>query len=384
MPPGSGARSPSVAVRGSRGAIVGSNVPVIDESPLPDRRLAAATFSGANVPAPDGAFGLLYPKAALDRSGRLHVVWAESDSIPRTGEEWAFADRRSLWYAVFDGKGWTRPTRLLQGRQLHWAEGYGDVAIDGSDRLHVVVGGIGESGFPVFLHARKDGRGWRIGEVARAQALYTSLAVRDDDLYLAYIGAHGADAGENRVMLARSADGGASWSRPIPARRAGRANPTDLTALVGPDGMLHLVWAESAPGKLGPEVVLHAASSDQGASWTEPSTAALPKQVVGLRGAVDRCGTLHFVYQAMKFAEAPTPGYISYEFGYLRSEIGYLRWAGGWTGPASLFSEYEASTDAVVFAGPGGGVQLVWSAGKVRGGSEPMFLPMVSTLGPSR
>jgi hypothetical protein len=364
--------------------MVGSNVPLTDESPLPDQRLAAATLSGANIAAPDGALGLLHPKAALDRSARLHVVWAESDSIPRTGDAWAFADRRSLWYAVFDGKRWTRATRLLQGRKLHWGEGYGDVAIDGGDRLHVVVGGIGETGFPVFLHARKDGRGWRIGEVARAQAWYTSLAVRDDDLYLAYIGADSADAGENRVMLARSADGGVSWSRPIPARRAGRANPTDLTALVGRDGMLHLVWAESAPGRLTPEVVLHVASSDQGASWTEPSTAVLPKEVVGLRGAVDGCGALHFVYQAMKSAEVPTPGFFSSEFGYLRSEIGYLRWAGGWTEPTSLFSEYEVSTDAVVFAGPGGRIHLVWSAGKVRGGSEPRFLPMVSTLNPSR
>ncbi|MEE4271156.1 MAG: sialidase family protein [Thermoanaerobaculales bacterium] len=106
-------------------------------------------------------------------------------------------------------------------------------------------------------------------------AVSPSGGVRPAPVYLlASVDPPGADPLD--VHLARSVDGGATWTEPILVNAGSTVGWQWFGALdVAPDGRLDAVWYdspdESDPGRTR---VLYAASADQGDSWSEPVVVA--------------------------------------------------------------------------------------------------------------
>lgn len=107
------------------------------------------------------------------------------------------------------------------------------------------------------------------GKPARAP----SLALGPDHaVYLAWT--TGEDEGAD-IHLAKSIDGGASFSQP--ARVAPSKNYSDAPKLaVGPGGVLHLAYAESSGGPFGRYHIRYARSADGGRSFEAPREISSP------------------------------------------------------------------------------------------------------------
>ncbi|WP_366181221.1 sialidase family protein [Actinomyces timonensis] len=105
----------------------------------------------------------------------------------------------------------------------------------------------------------------------------------------------------NRLFLRRSGDGGATWDEPVPldpdpAVLPGITGISDPSLIAAPDGALHLLaaagsgvglfgarpprlpWSRGEPPEPGTMRLLHAVSSDEGATWRwrDATDAALP------------------------------------------------------------------------------------------------------------
>ncbi len=116
--------------------------------------------------------------------------------------------------------------------------------------------------------------------------------------------------GDQRQVLrvARSADGGATWSAPVEVWRQG--GNLGAIPLVGPGGVLHLVWMSYFTTRV---EIRAARSDDGGATWSEPVvvTESNTHGVPGLRtgelvaAAIDpRSGRVYVVWPDQRF----TPG----------------------------------------------------------------------------
>lgn len=121
------------------------------------------------------------------------------------------------------------------------------------------------------------------GETFTAPTALTARAAGVDSAAVATAGAYvyviwrAPDAGRLRVFFRRSADGGTTWSSPIPISdnpaSVSVSPPTIATAASGDDGMVYVVWADGRPQVVGPQTytvkeVYLAVSNDHGASFS--------------------------------------------------------------------------------------------------------------------
>jgi hypothetical protein len=89
-----------------------------------------------------------------------------------------------------------------------------------------------------------------------------SVAARGTDVYATWIQ---VVDGHWVVFLARSSDGGQTWSRPWRVSRTG--GNAIRPALIATESGLHLVWADDAVGQFR---ILYTRSSSRGLIWTQP------------------------------------------------------------------------------------------------------------------
>lgn len=162
-----------------------------------------------------------------------------------------------------------------------------------------------------FARSEDGGRTWRAPVTVADSALFASYnfhalhAAPDGALYAAWLdGRHGKSA----AYVARSDDGGATWSRNVRVDM-GESCPCCRTALAsGADGRLYMAWRSVLPGSVRDIVV--ARSDDRGATWRAPVRVHADGWVydgcphAGPALAVDADGALHATWWTGKEGRA--------------------------------------------------------------------------------
>lgn len=253
---------------------------------------ALSDFAVGVVRRDDGRFEALRPPPELHRpmvfpqaigDGRRAAVLWGSAIDPGTTRN----DVQEIYAAELDGSGWSRPERVVAKSWLLWFRPGVDVtrARDGSVHAVVAVGLPNGGG---VLHLSNAGGRWRADStawLAGRERLYPQLEVLDARRFLLLFQGSARDASgplSSRLFVARSDDGGATWTEPIAISDRSMEDAYEprlfqLGALVG------AVWRQAAPGH-GPfgagaagagagagDSIRLSISRDGGRSWhTEP------------------------------------------------------------------------------------------------------------------
>lgn len=332
-----GAWTPPTALTGERGTLrygslaggayaVGNDIPAFDTGTMHRGALLAVdSLTGRSIGRPPGAFWFLFPQAAVDGDGRLHVVWGEpedaGDAIPR--RRFPITRARTLWHATYDrDTGWSRPSAILRaGDNLLWNRDGAELRADAAGGLHAIVAHT-----TGLSYLRLDGGRWTTHELRIPGAVYASVAAdRAGRVTVAAIAPYEREP--NRALVVQSDDRGTSWTAPRAMPGGGQAH--GIAVREGPNGALHLQWRQNVSGGFLPEVIRHVASSDRGTTWSEPSDLRPAEGFQEVRSAVDRCGTVHVVYRTTRGK---------------RSELRYARWHGEWSRPRTLFAGRDPAT----------------------------------------
>jgi hypothetical protein len=310
---------------------VGIDIPAFDAGTM--RRgalLAVDTRTGRSIGRPPGRWWFLFPQAAPDSDGRLHVLWGEPKALGKTIPRRRFpATRtRTLWHAVYDrAEGWSRPQAIHRVRgNLLWNRDGAELRADPAGGLHAIVAQTTDARGRGLVYLRLDRGRWSAHELAVQQAAYASVSA--DAAGRVTVAAIAHHQGEpNRALVVQSGDGGTSWTAPRAMPAGGQAH--GITVREGPRGALHVQWRQNVSGGFLPEVIRHVASSDGGASWSKPSDLNPRERFQEVRSAVDRCGAVHVLYRTARGT---------------RSELRHTRWQGGWSRPRTLLAGVDPVT----------------------------------------
>jgi hypothetical protein len=233
--------------------------------------------------------------------------------------------------------------------------------------LYVVGREVPGRRFPMsaLRHVRSDDRGrtWSApatvtdgGEAFGSHNFHALHAGADGAVYAAWLdGRHGKSA----AYVARSADGGRTWATNVRVS-AEEACPCCRTAIAtAPDGTLYLAWRGVLPG--GIRDVVMARSTDGGVSWSEPTRVhaddwkfdGCPHAGPSVR--VDSAGAVHVAWWTGKEGAAGT--------WYARSDDGARTFAA----PVALgVAELSRPAHVQLALGADGVVAAAWDDGTVR------------------
>jgi BNR repeat-like domain len=239
------------------------------------------------------------PMFAVSRDGREAIAWV---SAPNGG-----VDGRV--YVSVDGKGPTELRDPLGPIEPH-GEAPPKLVFDASGALgalYVVAKEVPGRRFPAsalrFARSEDDGRTWSAPVSVTDDSLFGSHnfhglhGAPDGSLYVAWLdGRHGKSA----PYVTRSTDGGRTWS-PNQRVDTGEACPCCRTAIAASkDGTVYVAWRAVLPGNVRDIVV--ARSNDGGVTWSEPVRAHADDWVfdgcphAGPSMQVDAAGRLHVAW----------------------------------------------------------------------------------------
>jgi hypothetical protein len=130
------------------------------------------------------------------------------------------------------------------------------------------------------------------------------------------MGAQGG-AGDRRTVVASSEDGGKTWGAPVEAQGPDERVREIAPPVVGKDGSVYIAWRNRDDPAAAPHPIVVAKSSDGGATWTRtpiqdataaPTTAPAPAGAAGFpKMAVDTSsGTLYVTYLGFNFGDLDT------------------------------------------------------------------------------
>lgn len=271
---------------------------------LPALVLAWALAAGASAPLAAGAVEI--SKAVLLNHGASSDDWEDrAPALATDGEGvWVvvwqtLGDARSrshrpTWDIAFtrstdDGIEWTPPVLLAAGSAADRAsDEHPAVAADGRGGWVALWQSIGEGDSAIVaVHSKDGGERWSepalLSPAMRgdgAQDLRPSVVGLDDGtLIAAWERSFAESRGETefRIVVSRSRDGGATWSRPLPL---GEATPTSAggqrrvaLAALGIEGAV-AVWESFVAGAKGSWSIEAATTQDAGRTWTAAETVA--------------------------------------------------------------------------------------------------------------
>ena len=275
-----------------------------------------ATWSPVSLPVPAGEVRVYAPDVAFDAQGGLHAVYATM-SDPTNNPT-------GLWLARSSdgGASFSAPVRVAgpYGYQPQVAVGGGRVHVSfvqASAAVESISNGFGPPPNPVLVATSADGGASfaapvavstparaRVGGatpvVGASGGLFVLYNDYGDDAVDLEGRAGGVHQGRFSLVLARSGDGGASFSEAgvvddalVPAGRFNPYTPPHASLAADPEvDTLYVAWSDARAG--GPDVYVRR-SDDGGATWTaavqvNPSATAdqyLPKVSVAVGGRVD-------------------------------------------------------------------------------------------------
>lgn len=326
--------------------------------------------SGRVLGLPEGGYRFHGPRMAVERSGRLHLLWGESGGTgPQSMLDYISVPSSAVFHASYDpAQGWletalvwgdpdrkrmfsnpalepapphpdgplgihvTPSERIDPRRTLQWSSGRTLVLSENGEMMTAAERRA--DGIAMF---RGDSRGgWSVDTPANDGRRPELAAGLDGELWMVYLA---MNSQELRVVA--SSDGGESWSRPVVAVRVGNANHKRL--LHGPDGRLHLLWSHSFDSGLS-SAIGHSFSEDGGQTWSSLSTFPYPGSFTSWAGTVDQCGAVHLIYMNEGMAW-------------------HARWSGEWSPPTVIHDgEVQLSVPALASSPSTGTVHLAANA----------------------
>ncbi len=226
------------------------------------------------------ASGASFPDIIADGAGNSHVVWSSSDERYDVVMYTSLAQGAPAWNGLLDvvanahapGNFYVARPALTVDDEWNFALG-----------VHAPLDVLYVASAPAA--SASDPFAWTSGELAQPGYHVVPLA-HGGLLHVVYTKAvQGAGCQSClHIFYANSADGGISWSSPVDVGRRSDRGAAKPQLLVDRDGALHLVWESGLDGDRGYVVgtvrAMHAASYDNGASWSLPvQLDAIPDEV---------------------------------------------------------------------------------------------------------
>lgn len=328
------ARSPTIVADATNLYVVGNNVPSNDQPVRAGETLTAwrVGYGSIGMPAPDLLF--VWPKATLDATGRLHLLWAEppvhEQIIPPY--QWLLLRTSSIWTAAYEpAHGWSTPTRVYAG-PVHWMGVTSGAIAEGANGERLIAVPNERGGVLVLAH--HDGR-WTVTTISGStEPAYVNVISLGERRLLAVVTADTTQTQDRNSIFLYSQDGEGPWRLVRQIQRSGTEAAMEIRLLKEGGGRVHLVWRQMIRQDY--FVIRHTESDDGGISWTEPRD-LLPGGIIqSVEAAVDHCGLLHVAYEDWN------------ERSFDAVRIGYATWDGAWSRPQRLHPEYIAGYLALV------------------------------------
>jgi len=213
------------------------------------------------------------PRLREAPDGRLHLIWEDR--------------QRRLVAAQSDDGGWTwTPAIPIAPDPSLTDQIYPDFVVNATGSLFVVFQGYQNPGWSAYFVRSTD------GGISWTTVLLPSGESRDAAVAADTQGNLYAGWGDlfSRFMVARSSDGGTTWSPPVAVTPGGSFFPHGGRLATDADGTVYAVWSES-----GAADVYFSRSTDRAASWspavrlnleTGPAWQEAPALAVGRQGSV--------------------------------------------------------------------------------------------------
>lgn len=293
-----------------------------------------------------------FPKIVADSSGQLHVVWSENSYAVRNEAD-------AIFYSSYDGINWSPPVDVLVPPDLQTAR-LGELAMLPDDTLALLWIGADTLQFSqVLAKSASQPSAWQtealFGGVAVTNAFMAFVA--PTTLYIAYI-----DSSTMGLMFAISDDLGTSWLGPtaawMPASNDFAAEDVRLCR-DNTGRILHLIWHENAREfNWNPGGVWYMRSLDQGRLWSDATF--LPNRGSSPNCAYDGAGMLHMLWNN-------AVGSIDGRYHRFSTDDGAT-----WTEPTVIFPGLSGRTRAPAMAVDGDGTLYVLN-GAYAAGKTQMF-----------
>jgi len=192
------------------------------------------------------------PRVLYEPKTTWHAVWADEWSNPDSGTV-------QLMYGKFDGRSWTRVTRIGRFDRSGWGPNAPSQLVRFKDGL-ALAAPVNQG---VMLLTERDGS-WSASSVPPAHsAAYAALNVEEDGLVIAYVGYDASDS--VALAVTRSLDGGVTWTRPVTVALGAKYDPR----LVRVGRNLALIWL-GRRAMFRRQGVWMSLSADRGVSWSDP------------------------------------------------------------------------------------------------------------------
>jgi BNR repeat-like domain len=225
------------------------------------------------------------PDIAVDSSGKLYVVW--EDKTPGNSE-------------IYFKKSTDKGTTWSANKRVTWTDGISmasSVAVDSSNRLHLVWDEFTSGNFEIFYKKSTDGGAtWSTSKnlsSTSGNSVNAAMVVNSPDTI--HVVWYDFAPGNFELYYKKSTNGGSSWS--AKKRITWNSGASTFPAIVvDPSGNLHVAWSDATSGSA---EIYYKKSTDGGATWTAGkalATNSVESTTPDL--TVDISGHLHLVWSA--------------------------------------------------------------------------------------
>ncbi len=243
-------------------------------TPAASRAQSSARWTGPTVVS-TAKTAWTRPTIVADASGGVHVLWADRTVPPLSGKD---AKGDGLYHAVWDGQQWSPPVRVLAKDRRAFCLVYPDATVGSDNQLYVVWSDQSALHFSrAAATVAHDPRSWvEARRIVQATMVDQSRIIRDAGgrLHVVYTRLASDNGPAGNLFYVFSADGGNVWSTPVQLSRVPVQDPHVAAVprlVLDRAGALHVAWEEPGPPSWLGDRVLYARSDDGGRTWTEPT-----------------------------------------------------------------------------------------------------------------
>lgn len=229
-----------------------------------------------------------FPDLAVDREGRVHVIWCETNHLamnyPQPGEEIDESQFERVYYSMWDGEQWSQANDIVPPQRDIIRN---TIAVDGYDVLHLLF----DFSPPYGLYHKQaqaseasSAAAWTFPHLTNGRRFtyMSDIAIFQDTLHVIYDD-RGAEDGEcpgcADIFHRRSTDRGLTWSTPVALFPTGTGSSRAQIEIDKTD-RLYVAWDEgwdrlsSRSGD--PEYGIYMYSPDGGDTWSDPTIVSYP------------------------------------------------------------------------------------------------------------
>ncbi|MDH4136512.1 MAG: exo-alpha-sialidase [Anaerolineae bacterium] len=241
-----------------------------------------------------------FPDLAVDREGRVHVVWCETDHLAmnysQPGDDIDPSKFERLYYSMWDGQQWSQANDIVPSQQNIIRNA---IAVDDYNVLHLLF----DFSPPFGLYYKKaqasqasSAAAWTPPRLvnSRSGTYMSDIAIFQDTLHIVYDdrgAAEGECPGCADIFYRRSTDRGLTWSTSVALFPTGTgSNYAQME--IDKTGVVYLAWNEGwdrLGGRGSPRYGVYMYSADGGSTWSAPTIVSYPN-ATNMRFAVGSDG----------------------------------------------------------------------------------------------